>query len=515
MGVLRKIISIFIILGVIFSMSGCADNQKVIVDTKGMTKLQEAVVVTAESYYLRGNYAQYDMGSLYKNATGSMERRLTGVKAPEDYTAQQTGYTDCSGFAYDVYLKALGIKLCDSSPWTKTYCESLDNTILREYPTENMTENEKQQKIKEFTEALEPGDMIVYRYKGNMSGHVMLYVGNGMMIHSGGASFNYEEGHEVYEEKGTYRYEPIADSLFVEGHRRYLFDKHVYVIVRPLDSFGGAIPEATLSRMNEMRGIKAEKISSHTYGQTVNENEEVTFTFVLENYSDKAKNLEIFDTVPENTTYLSGADKVDGNNLSWKVKVEPKEIKKISYTVKVNDNSLGKYIVSSSFVNSVAVNCAEILVANTLSATEQEEISKAVSNMKESELNGLLLVNEIYQKPIFSDKTNVQFWNDIVDVWSDTLGEGLELSNMVVPRLYGGRNVREFDKTSEQAKLRTHRVTADLLVTGDIIAADEMLYIFSDGSLYDLGTKEKADITVLENILAAQRFVVLRPSLMF
>ncbi len=511
----KRLLSLIIIAGVIFSMTACGGNEKVIVNTQGMTELQKAVVVTAESFYLRGVYAQYDMGVLCKSATGDVERRTTGVKAPEDYTSQQFGYADCSGFVYDVYLNAFGIKFCNSSPWTKTYCESLDNTVLREYPKEDMTEEEKQQKLKEFTEILEPGDLIVYRYKGDTSGHVMLYVGNGMMIHSGGKSFSYTEGREIFEENGTYLYEPIAESLLVLGHRRCIVEKHSYAVVRPLDSFNGEIPRETLCRMKEMRGIKAEKISSHTYGQTVNPNEEVTFTFVVENYSNKSKSLKITDIVPENTSYLSGAEKKDENNLYWNVEVAPKETKKVSYTVKVNGDALGKYVVSSSKVCDIAVNCPKILVANTLTWEQQTEISKAVSNMKESKTQGLLLVDEIYKKTLFGDKTNVEFWNGIIDVLSDTLGEGLEFSKMIVPKLYGGRHVRELDKTSEQAKNRTRIVASNLLITGDIVAADEALYIFANGGIYDLSTKEKVSDDVLANILAADKFAVLRPSLAF
>ena len=65
-----------------------------------------------------------------------------------------------------------------------------------------------------------------------------------------------------------------------------------------------------------------------------------------------------------------------------------------------------------------------------------------------------------------------------------------------------------------------HRAFADgneaaEIVVVDIVAVDEALYIFANGSLYDLNTKQKADIDVLANILAAQKFAVLRPSLKF
>ena len=43
---------------------------------------------------------------------------------------------------------------------------------------------------------IEPGDLIVILRKGGY-GHVMLYIGNGVLIHSSGASFNYSADQET------------------------------------------------------------------------------------------------------------------------------------------------------------------------------------------------------------------------------------------------------------------------------------------------------------------------------
>ena len=516
MKAINKVLSILLVLCMVFAVSGCEKEEKVMVDTNKMTDLQKAVVITAESFYLRGNYAQYDMGMLYdKGFGGSMERRSVGVKAPEDYTSQNMGYTDCSGFVFDVYRTALDIEIIGGIPWTKPYCESMDNTVLREKPIEWGNGVDIDKKLKEFADTLQPGDIMVYRYKDGASGHAMLYVGNGMMIHSGGSSFSYEEGKENYEENGTYLYEPISDSLLKPGHKRYLADKSVYVIVRPLDGFKGDIPEDTLSRMNEMRGIKAEKLATCSYGQTANPNSEITFMFCIENRSDTDKTLTVTDTVPEFTQYILGAQKVDGNKLSWEVEVPAGKKTEVSYKVKVMANALGQKIVSESFVSSVAVNCPAILVAKTLTTNEQAEIVKKVDTAKKSDKTGALLANEIYGKEIFSMRTAESMWDAIIDPWSTTMGEGLELSDIVPPHLYGGRTVGEYDENSEVARKRTRYIREDLLIPGDIIAKDNELYIFTGDKLFDLNSKAMTDTDVLENILAAKRFAVLRPSMSF
>ena len=88
-------------------------EQQVLINTEGMTDLQKAVVITAESYYLRGRYMQYSQG-----------RRTPGVKTPEDYTSQYAGYTDCSAFVHDVYRFALGVDISGGSPLTENYCKA-------------------------------------------------------------------------------------------------------------------------------------------------------------------------------------------------------------------------------------------------------------------------------------------------------------------------------------------------------------------------------------------------------
>lgn len=482
---------------------------------KGMTDLQKAVVITAESFLLRGNSAQYDMGNLYDNSFGrSMERRLVGVKAPEDYTAQNMGYTDCSGFVFDVYRTALNMTIIDGIPWTKAYCEYMNNTILKESPIEWGEKVDPDKKLKNFSDTLQPGDIMVYRNMNQTSGHAMLYVGNGMMIHSSGVgSFNYTEGKENYEQDGTYLYESITDTLLNPNHKRYLADQSVYVIIRPLDSFEGDIPEKTTARMNEMRGIKAEKLASCSYGQTVNANDEIMFTFRLENYSNLDKTLTITDTVPQNTKYLSGAQNQKGNKLEWNVCVPAGKTIEASYKVKVLSDAWGKEIVSKSSVSNIEVNCPAILVAKTLVKDEQDEIANKIETVKAYEKLGLALVNEIYGKEIFTMKTTIDMWDAIVDPSGSVLGYGLELTGLIPPHLYGGKTLEESDKNSSAAQKRTRYLREDLLVIGDIIAMDNELYLFVGDHLFDLNNKSMIKTDILQNILACKRFAVIRPSM--
>ena len=329
-----------------------APEQKVIINTEGMTDLQKAVVITAESYYLRGKYAQYSQGN-----------RKYGAKAPEDYTEQYVGYTDCSAFVYDVYKFSLGIDISNPSATTKSYCDNPVNAVLYEEPIKNnfsaLSGLEQAQKIKEFQDTLQPGDVIVYRNADGGSGHAMLYVGNGMIIHSTGSDSSTEPN-------GTVLYESIITTLLSSTHRRSILTKSVYVILRPLLSFQGEIPSHTQQRMDIMRGIRAEKLSTHKWGKTVAPGESMTFTFRIQNRSNLEKTLTITDTVPKYTLYVSGAQSKNGDQLSWTITVPAGDTVEVSYSVQVDPAApRGEYISSRSYISGVALNCPVVRILGT------------------------------------------------------------------------------------------------------------------------------------------------------
>ena len=490
-----------------------------------MTDLQKAVVVTAESFFMRGNYAQYDQYSMTGGSADEVDRRTYGIIAPEDYTAQFTSYTDCSGFVYDVYTFSLGMTISNSFPFTKTLSESSAYRVLWEQPVKNnfseMTDEQLAAKEKEFRETLQPGDIIVYRNAKNTAGHTMIYVGNGMKIHSTGTSYDFANALDKANEKGTYRYDSI-DNLFTPGASGYLFNKSVYVILRPLNKFGGKIPESTQQRMGLMRGIKAEKLCSHTYGQTVNPGDTLTFTFRIQNNSNITKPLTITDTIPKHTAYISGAQTVNGKALSWVVTVPAGETVEVSYSVKVDSSTAARtYIQSSSTVSGIAVNCPRVMVAKTLNDAQQQAVITALENLKGS-AQGISLVNTIYEqacgKAVFIQQDTGALWNDLVETYGGSAsyftGEK-PLGSMVAPRLYGGMSMSEQHNIPALIKYRTRLVTNSVMVIGDIILADSTLYLFTGEGLYNLTAPETTALKNPESLLSAKKFVVMRPSMAF
>lgn len=360
---LQKSLSLILLLSLILSLASCDSKpeapaepssaplpeQKVLIDTEGMTDLQKAVIITAESYYLRGKYAQYSQG-----------KRACGIRAPEDYTEQAVGYTDCSAFVWDVYYFSLGIDMSNGSANTAYYCANPGYAVLYEEPLKDnfaaMSGKEQAAKLKEFRDTLQPGDVIVYRYADGNNGHAMLYVGNGMIIHSTGSD-------SKTEENGTVLYDSILTTLLSPSSSRSILTKSVYVILRPLLGSNGEIPAHTRQRMELMRGIVAEKLCTHTLNQPVAPGETMTFTFRIRNRSNREKVLTVTDTVPENTTYVSGAQQVNGTQLSWTVTVPAGGSTEVSYCVQVDPSApVGQYIFSNSEVSGIAVNCTVVQI---------------------------------------------------------------------------------------------------------------------------------------------------------
>ncbi len=512
------------------------------VDTEGMTDLQKAVCITAESFVLRGNRAQYEDTRLIASKARNLWRWAYSYRDPEEYTSQWRGYSNCAAFNHDIFYSALDYDIVDYTTAQLT-ARKTDVVLTEKNPT-NWSAEQKETAKKEFLEALEPGDLMVYRY-GDGNGHVMMYVGNNRMIHCTGASFDWNNKAEKFEETGSFKCETI-DNFWIEDNRRYLFNKESYRIVRPLLSFKEQIPQKTLDRMNKVRGIMAEKTATCTYSQTANLGQEITFTFTLENVTDTDKTLNLKETLSENLTYVSGADKADGAILSWRVTVPAKKTVNISYKAKVKEDAalIGEKIISNSFIESIPLNCPEIYIKKTLTDSEQTILVSTVNAFKGSNLRGIELADAIYKEAIgkstLSGKNASEILSEMCENFSDNLDSWpahwqklKTISNpslsMLAPNLYGGRYFMEPDgeERAEAALKRTRLVCADKLIIGDIILANTALgyegencrlrvssYMFVGDKLLDLDKNVLIESEPrLEKLLCDSHFAVIRPSI--
>lgn len=523
-------------------------------DLTGMTEVQKAVVTTAESFFLRGSRAQYEDTRFLNTSKLLYYRWAVQQRLLEEYTSQNIGFLQCAAFCYEVYRNALDLDLIyeDKVCYYTSRFDSNANHVLRETPVASgfskMTSEQLEQKKQEFISALQPGDIIVYRVKTN--GHAMLYVGNDTIIHSGGSVYNWDNKTEVYEENGTVRKDSI-DFFFEKGQTRYLFNKQSYCIIRPIVDFNVTeIPQKTLSRMGEMRGVLAEKLASHTAGQTASPGEEITFTFSLENMTKEKKSLTVTDTLPLYTEFVKGDFTLTDNTLNAKAELPAGAKIEVSYTVRVAiDAPLGTLIESESFVSDIPTNCPEITVGKTLSSKEQDNLVKAINALDENKLTGIPLANAIYEKALgrkaLSETDGTVILEDLFRLYSDALENKTAESDanfpwywraldpsssylsMIAPNLYGGRYVAENTSSAPLTDLewfqnkRARYVSSNQLVPGDLIFTSisskdlkTSVYLFTGDALLDLQNRNLMPADLLLSRLVSDRyFVVLRPSL--
>lgn len=495
---------------------------------------QDALVSTALAYLARGSRIQYDDTRLFTRGSFWMYRWQVGEKSPEEYTSQFTGYLNCAAFTYEVYREALNY---DITTYTTASLvkKNTDERIYTYYPTGAETDEEKAAVEADFRANLEVGDIIVIRYRDINNGHAMLYVGEEVLsayegtydiIHSTGSNYNYEEQTEVFEEEGTIQM-MSTDKLFDPEYRRYVFTELTSLcIVRPLNTYKGGIPEKTMNRMQNLEDILAEKLSSHTYGTTVNPGDTMTFTFSLTNYGNRETTVEIKDTVPSNTSYVSGAQEVNGNELSWTLTVPAGGTARAVYTVKVNENAAyGDTVYSDAgIVGGVPVCCPKVYIAKTLTPQEQAAIQSAATDLSSN--RGIALADEIYTKALDRTTDLSANFEELMDALYTPRGmlnaEG-GLLDRIVPGMFGGRSViyRFYgDDEHRLEDIRTRLPYTRDLIPGDIIVAEgsgetanQELYLVLGDTLLDLMTGETlATQPLLDRLLGYKQFAILRPS---
>jgi len=529
---------------------------------------QKAVVKTALAYLARGKRIQYEDTAFNPSGREAEYLYQYGVRlSPEEYSSQSIGYVNCGAFTYDVFLAALNHRV---SPTAKglTAIEGEEKVYLY-YPTGKETAQERAQIEQEFRANLKMGDLIAIRYNGSRTGtgHVMLYVGGKVLegvdgykgtaaentsatgsssdagytydiIHSTGNTYNYKTGTDRLESKGTVQM-MSTDALFSENNSRSVFKSlESIAIIRPLLTFQGDVPENSKNRMLYMDNIVAEKRSSHTSGMTVNPGDEITYTFAIANNRKEDVTLAVTDKLDENTTYVSGAQSVNGTAFSWTVTVPAGKTKEITYTVKVKDDAvIGDCVLAENgTVGGISVVCPKVYIATTLTAHQQKALLDAVKSLKGSNLQGIALANAVYNEVLDTKDLLTDDYTAILEQIFLSGDNGYyylnwrnDYKDYIVPGLFGGRYVVKRTPTVQlnteiqrHEKNRTRLLYPDKLMIGDIFiaAADanaekQKLYLFLGDTMLDLnsGTYIDSD-TCLLPALSYNRFAILRPSMM-
>lgn len=484
---------------------------------EGETTFEKAIISTANAFLMRGARMQYaDTRLVNEPAVYRWERG----KTPEDYTSDETGYSNCTGFVHDVYLNALGwdygsFQLADAPQEMKAYTYKF---------TWDETDEEKAAIEKEYRSQLKVGDIVFYTRSGNT--HAMLYVGNGNMIHCSGNTYS---GEKESEEAGV-RYMQL-DSLFDPlCSSRYVFQtekpRNALYIIRPSNMWEGEFPQSTLDRIEKMDGVFAEKTCSSTLGQTVNQGDELEYTFTVENRSSVEKTVTITDSVPLNTSLIEGGKITNKRELEWKITLKPDEEKKISYKVKVSkeaENGSAILCSEKSKVGGLVTKAPAVFVGKTLTADEQKKVQKVVEKNIDLYSTGFELVNEIYKDVLGIDNilgADVESFNSGILLQNNsnyTIASQGKYAQIIAPAQYGGKLVLNSQRfLGERTRLTREKnlIVGDVIYIGGKYSYPEFYIYIGDGKLLDSATHSVEDFKVrIESTIGRGAFAILRPSL--
>ena len=505
-------------------------------DIGPVSKEIEAVLTVARAYIARTTATQYEDSKMTSTEYWFMKSKDKNVDhnlySPESATSQHTYYQSCGGFVKDVFLIAWGQELFQPLSLTSAQVTQKKEYSYWRYdaPAGEETAAEKEKIKNEFLTTLKPGDIISTQKKG-ASGHILIYVGNGWAAHCtnykdlGGGDYDQSNNAPKIEVNGSVEYYNVT-KFFEKGEKYDFWAYAAWCIIRPTEYLKDIkVTEQTEARMTTLRDIYAERISSHPVGTTVQIGEEITYGIYLRNDRAEKATVELKDVVPANTTYVSGAEKLDGVNMSWSVTLEPGEKKMICYTVKVNEDPAlynnGVVISDKATAGGVTLPCENIYITKRLDEESCSNIGRAAESMLDSTRRGVVLANSIYQKagltldlPEAEEIITSLFYNN----GGYKLKQTSEYYKMVAPNLYGGNKTAGND---DKKGVRNQFLDYNLMA-GDILVCQEnnTYYVYmciGEGKIINLNSAKltilegKAYNSIIYSVYGRNLYAVLRP----
>lgn len=521
-----------------------------------LTKKQEAIVNIANAYYSQGVGIQYDQ-----------KRRFMDVK-PEEAKDRWPIYLDCSSFVYNVYLQAFGVELNNLSRTAKQMDEAYNNrfnTSYIPYYKDYPNSISKTTLLNILNDKLQVGDLLVYRrYSG--SGHVLLYLGDGVLIHCTGKYYDFDEKKDYRESAGILK-------TTLKDYVSYFRSTNVakFAVIRPLKS--SYLKNASLTEYaiikNEVPKLDIVAASSPGNLKTVNLGSTVTYTFYLKN-KDKEKNItdiivkqKVSDylTVKENsfvTTLIETQNGVtvekdvilpitvdENNNLYAKIdNISPNTKIAITYKAKVttDESNLGKVITSQFQAGKLingneyfeGTNTIKLTIGHTLTSTERNTLVETAKKLEGKSYDGKTrnLIDDIYFEAFKVDtklgKTSVKTMlsqiittdkNGNLKLNTDKSVLDTKARKTLIPEFYGYTKDSKIIATTGTRYLDPFNLRA-----GDVIiySRNDKYYIYLYLSETELMTISDGKVTIkndvqkrFDSIIGYDQFAVLRPSLDF
>ena len=524
----------------------------------------DALVEVATAYYNQGKQIKYDQYS---------HRRHINI-SPEEATAQNILYMDCSSFVNAVYYETFGVNILPYDIYAaggdaktsnfRTYARDNQTAVdvvgywvNTDYPTQD----EQDALLAQVKANLQVGDVLNYRHgnKADSGGHVYIYVGNDKFIHCTGSSYKYLSDASTSYDNGEMSSGSIAyisaDMLFSRansGQKRFLFynaasDQTVnFCVIRPLAR--GLTPTAeTVARMAN-KGLDVEKTVTEGVNSAVYKDGTITYNVKITNKTTKSyKGVAVKELLDNDVTFVeaSTTHRLVGNELSFAVDIAAGKSVTITWTVKVNANATAGALVESRNTTVGGVGLAT--TDNTVSGYTKAQMESVATKAKEYATNSttfdspLAMATTLYKdvlgvtlfdyttvESIFTDLFVAQDSNseNTAVYTSPQLLDQSEIFKMVAYGMYGGYKVTQLQWfNNEQVRLidKGNMSLGDVIVAQDGTTTRVFVYV-GDGQLVvidsktgicelqTMGTSYSSPSHVLVTLPAYDYFAVLRPA---
>ncbi|MBQ7624647.1 MAG: C40 family peptidase [Clostridia bacterium] len=495
----------------------------------------DVLLSAAMAYYQRTWFIQYDNNNMDRVNRSFYRREVTTNLSPEEATPQNFMYSDCSAFLYELFVDAFNCDLYGANGVTAMFQNSaLNKTAWRVADYDEALDKRSPEELKAyFYSVLQPGDIIGELIPGEgMGGHVMLYIGNGKMIHftgrhatGGGENYLWNNGTDEYEMVNSILYDPVEPAGWYQQ-----FGKKDYklAIFRP-GVLGLKPTKQAENRLNGLRNVVAYKRTTAPEGVTVSPGGDVTFTFVIKNVDFTPKTINITDKLPQGVSFKSGNDfKLSGSDLAATVTVSPGKTLEVSYTVTVDKNALPGTAIEchSAYLNGVLHNDTSINVAKTLNASQQAAFAAAADKVGDSASDGFDLAAKVYKEAFNYTLPYSSASDAFAKVFKGSAVSALLASpqSLAVLDLFGGKSYTTYGPYETIQRIR--RFSTENLVAGDIVfyfndtkGESSSVYVYSgDGILAAVADGKYIKYSAADSQMIAERalsypvFCVLRPS---
>jgi len=514
------------------------------------SNIKDVLVSTAYAYYYQATQIQYDQYNARRNLNAS----------PEDATAAKGIYLDCSSYCNAIYHYAFDINVTPT-PNTANFDEyaqksSSNADVIWAITNANYTTEASQKDILNQVQAsLEVGDLLIYRHgaSSGSSGHVMFYIGNNQFLHSTGTSTKLTVGTSnpasftdktttVEASKGSIALLEASELFTNTSSSRYLFKKttsdtvYTFSVLRVLNRTG--LELTTQAKNRYLLGQVGIELSNNINPlRSVQAGSEITYTISLvNNNTATTKGIYVTQELPKEVEFVSASENgiynKNTNTILWDIEdLAAKAKKSITFTVKTKQTlALGtEIIMDNGSVCGVSLNTLRNSICGSRDTSlVVTEAQNKIGSTYESDLD---FAKDVYKKA----------WNvDILTTEAETSNVILKILSYykvtptsdpypyLVKGAYGG--IAYYAKnTTDNDCLKLVKLT--YLQPGDIICThttynettyQSYIYLSSsqivackNGTVSTVASNNSEVISFLVTLCAYDRFVVLRPSLVY